>query len=256
MNVKDTLWKCLLNFPTIFPNALAVYDHWFCVCGNGYEWKDGELVLPEYDDDTHKKHNAKTINEAISNHLQYYLIDEWKDGGLSKNFLHCFSGDDNDIAKYVRGENNKVITYIKMIMDTENRMNDFSIPVDQLFNKLMKNHQFKFYPLSNYSKIFTFPDDVTSDWLRAIKQMVDLMEENKEILEDPDNLFPGIKERVYKLYNDRYNKCEYLGDIYEIIGMDTEECGAGCHSFDIDVYVCRRIKDGYTRTFEHVDRLI
>jgi len=252
--VKDTLWKCLLNFPTIFPNALAVYDHWFCVCGNGYEWKDGELVHPKYcDSDLGKLHNANTTNEAILNHLEYYLIKDWDKGGINKNFLHCYIDSEDEIAKYVRKENERVITYIKMIIDSENRMIDFSIPVDPL---LGDRNKFKFYPLCEYASLYTFPDNVTSDWLRALKQMVDLIEEHKELIDDHYNLFPGIKERVYRLYNDRYNKCEYLGDIYEIIGMDTEECGAGCHSFDIDVYVCRRIKDGYTRTFEHVDRLI
>lgn len=254
MTVKDTLWECLLNFPTIFYNALSVYEHWFCVCGNGYEWENGELVHTPYgDSDLEKLHNANTINEAVINNLTYHLVNEWKDGGINKNFLHCHTDSEDEIARYVRKENERVITYVKMVMDTENRMKDFSVPEDPV---LGDKNKFEFYPLCEYSRIFTFPDDVTSDWLRALKQMVDLMEEHKELVEDPENLFPGIKERIYKLYNDRYNKCEYLGDIYEIVGMDTEEVGAGCHSFDVDVYVCRRIKDGYTRTFDTVNRLI
>lgn len=243
--VKDTLWKCLLNFPSIFPNALAVYDHWFCVCGNGYEWKDGELYKKPYDDedDEQKKHNATTINEAIINHLQYYLVDDWKDGGISQNFLHCYMGSEEDVTKYVRGENSKVIDYIKLIMDTEHRMYDFSIPVDPLMDKL-RFGQFKFYGLSDYALIYTFPDDVNNDWFKAIKQMVDLMEEHKDIVDDPNNLFPKIKERVYKIYNERHNRFERWDGVYEIIGTGTREVGAGCHSFDVDTYKCRNIETG------------
>ena len=138
-------------------------------------------------------------------------------------------------------------------MDTENRMKDFSIPVDPV---LGDKHKFSFYPICNYSAICNIPDDIKNDWLLAAMKMIEVMEEHKELVEDNENLLESSKKRIYDIYNERHNKCEYLGDIYEIIGMDTEECGAGCHSFDIDVYVCRRIKDGYTRTFEHIDRLI
>lgn len=251
--VKDTLWKCLLNFPTVFPNALSVYNHWFCVNGNGYEWKNGELVSPEYgDSNLEKHHNAKTVDEAIINCLDWDLVCSWDENGNSKQFMHCYKTED-EIANYIKRVNRRTITDVKMILNTDNRMKDFSIPIDPILGDKFK---FKFYPLCEYSRIYTFPDDVTSDWLRALKQMVDLMEKYKELIKDPQNSFPSIKERVYKLYNDRYNKCEYLGDIYEIVGMDTEEVSAGCHSFDVDVYVCHRLNDGYTRTFDTVNRLI
>jgi len=44
MTVEQTLKDCLHSYPEIFPNKWAVYNHWFAVNGNGYEWVNGELV--------------------------------------------------------------------------------------------------------------------------------------------------------------------------------------------------------------------
>ena len=44
MTLKETVRENLLNYPLLFKNALDVYDQLFCVIGNGYKWKDGELV--------------------------------------------------------------------------------------------------------------------------------------------------------------------------------------------------------------------
>ena len=60
MEVKKTLKLALINYPEIYPNALTVYDHWFCVIGNGYKWLDGELVEKDFG---YKK--AKTLKKAI-----------------------------------------------------------------------------------------------------------------------------------------------------------------------------------------------
>lgn len=42
--VAQTMRKCLLNYPNIFPCPMAVAVHWFTVIGNGMEWVNGELV--------------------------------------------------------------------------------------------------------------------------------------------------------------------------------------------------------------------
>lgn len=42
MKLKTLVKHLIMQWPSIFPNALAVYDHLFYVIGNGsYGWKNG-----------------------------------------------------------------------------------------------------------------------------------------------------------------------------------------------------------------------
>lgn len=44
MTVQDTIKKVMSVYPSIAPSRVQVLHHLFWVIGNGYEWKDGELV--------------------------------------------------------------------------------------------------------------------------------------------------------------------------------------------------------------------
>ena len=68
MTVKDNLKILLLNYPELFPNAFSVYHHWFCVNGNGYEWKNGELVNA-YDN------NLEDVEKSVTNQVDSRMTD-------------------------------------------------------------------------------------------------------------------------------------------------------------------------------------
>lgn len=206
MTVKTQLKHCLLNFPRIFPNALSVYDHWFCVIGNGYEWKDGELIVPYKQD---KKYSAKTIKQAVLNFIENSMVNIWKRTNEAPvSFFSIYKDEDVEkcldfINRYMLSNSTQNFNYIKMIFDTDKRMLDFSIPVDPVLSK-KKDYKFTFYPLYEYSRICNIPDDIKDDWLKAAKQMIDIMEEHKDLVKDEDNLFDKAKERVNNLYNERF----------------------------------------------------
>ena len=44
MNVELTIQDCFDNYPGLFKERVDVLNHLFCVIGNGYDWKNGELV--------------------------------------------------------------------------------------------------------------------------------------------------------------------------------------------------------------------
>jgi hypothetical protein len=133
-----------------------------------------------------------TVKDAVLNFLQDELIDEWEnDCSVTRNFAEVYKNLD-DLSNYVIRHNKNVIKEIEKIFDIENRINDFSIP-ESIFGN------FKFYPLSTYSAICNIPDDIKPDWLDAAKKMIDLMEEHKDLVEDPENLFESAKERILDL---------------------------------------------------------
>lgn len=255
MTVKDALKRSLLNYPTIFPNAFSVYHHWFCVVGNGYEWKDGELVhkiIPGYEDNL-----AEDKDQAIIRYLNDNLINEWKEDGTARRFLKLNMSDEEDITKYVIRHNKDVIEDIKRIIDIEQRMKDFTIRknIDLYADK----SEFKFYPLSKYSHICDIPDNIKPEWLSAVMEMVKIMDANQEKIEDPENFFPKVKERVKELYDKLHNMVTWNGaDRWEIIDVDVEDVCMGSHGGEIDVYVCRNLHTGEKKRFyeSDVNRLI
>ena len=195
MNVEKTLRIALLNFPTIFPNAFSVYHHWFCVCGNGYEWENGELI--SYAD------YITTVEDAIIKQLEQSLISDWEEG-LVKNILDLYTNykgaNVEFISKYIIRHNKETIKYVKMTFDIENRMADFDIRKEL---ELAPNTPIQFYPISEYSKLYTIPDDIKDDWLYAVKKMVDIMEEHKFMITGDIDKYNEAKEKIYKLYDER-----------------------------------------------------
>ena len=43
-SVRDTVYHMLVAYPTLFKNKSDCFAHLFLTCGNGYDWKDGEIV--------------------------------------------------------------------------------------------------------------------------------------------------------------------------------------------------------------------
>lgn len=190
MEFQKYLRKCLLCYPTIYTNALEVYNHLFCVIGNGYDWVDGELIstgsrCEKYD-------GYITVKDAVLGFLEEELVVDWQnDISVTRDFAKLYTSPE-EIAKYVARHNKSVIEDVKKIFNVDERINDFSIPKTIV-------GEFKFYPLSTYSAICNIPDDIKPDWLNAAKKMIDLMEEHKDILEDPENLLESTKERILDL---------------------------------------------------------
>lgn len=62
MRAEDTLQYMTDFYPTIFPTRKHCLDYLFCVIGNGYKWKNGELVC---DDEYIKRYKLrKSIKKA------------------------------------------------------------------------------------------------------------------------------------------------------------------------------------------------
>jgi len=146
MNVEKTIRVALLNYPSIFPNALSVYEHLFCVNGNGYKWFKGELVSLEG--------NSEGIEKAILKEIEYEY----------ENLLRFKPVNDTIYRRVLEGNKDRTIENIKLIFDTNNRLTDFTPTPD-----------FQFSEITEYSKILNLPSDITPDWLDAVKWMYRLL---------------------------------------------------------------------------------
>lgn len=76
---RDQLVKSLLEWPSLFLNQDDVFEHLFFCCGNGYEWKDGQLVEEfdsEYPEDKElQAERADPWGTRIKNreHREYFV---------------------------------------------------------------------------------------------------------------------------------------------------------------------------------------
>lgn len=198
MTVRDTVYESLLSYPTLYSNALDVYDHLFCVNGNGYEWKNGELVAV-CDDEKH----ITNIKDAVMYILNKYLIEYFKDDDnpISRLMsLRITLNDNKGIPIIFTNHNKNVIEYVKRIFEVEQRVDDFSVIPDPIF-KHNKDYKYELYPLCKYANICNIPDDVKYDWFLACKKMLHIMKDNPEIVDDPEGWIPKIEERINEIQN-------------------------------------------------------
>ncbi len=183
MNVRETLRENLLNYPMLFKNALDVYDQLFCVCGNGYRWKDGELVP------TSTNKVVKTKVGAVLYLIRKFLTDKMM---LKTAKLIGFFKAVEINAKRTR-------TLVSRVLDVDKNIVDFSIKDDEELSKHFKDYKFSFYPLSEFSAICKLPDDIKLDWLQAAKRMYGIMVANQDALDGGEEWLPVIKERIEEL---------------------------------------------------------
>ena len=184
MTVKDTLRRSLLTYPLILKNALDVYEQWFCVIGNGYEWENGELVSINND------LNIKTKFGAV-----LYQIKEFFVGKYRWKFIRL-----SNFGRNVKRNIKKTNELINRVLNVDKNVNDFTPIVDEAIVKDISEYKFRLYPLCKYSKICTLPDDIKPDWLEAAKKMYEIMIKNPYIVEDEEMWLPKIAKRIKELY--------------------------------------------------------
>ena len=138
------------------------------------------------------------------------MIEDWNDGGVMKEFFdRIFGGDRYDkrqgllFQRFTKNTNANTIIYVNRILNSESRMNDFTLRVDEIIKKFKPDYAYQFYPLSEYSKICCLPDDITEDWLDAANHMYAIMQEHKDLIIDDGNYMEKIGQRLEEL-NKKY----------------------------------------------------
>jgi hypothetical protein len=218
MNVKDTVKRSLLLYPSVSVNALAVYEHLFCTNGNGYEWKNGELVEITTTDYTDSPvGNVPTMQQAIEKSLQFHLRESIDMLGFARTRceMNCITSgksedeitEDDVVNEYNRSLYVDISEDVDLIFKTEERLNDFDVPtLDRYPEIFMKNYEFRLYGICEYSKLCNLPDDIKPDWLDAAERMLDFIKTHpetwrKDYEEEYNKWIPKIEARIEELKN-------------------------------------------------------
>ena len=170
MKVELTIQNMFNKYPTLFKERADCLDHLFCCIGNGYEWKNGELVQIFSD------------GNLDINHLQSCLVDG-KAYQHNKLSLRAESQryEDERIAEgwyetYVEKYPDEDIDELKQIRQ---RMIN-RLPDDVYYREPIRKKRWYFYVnipgredidfYEDFAKLFNYPDNIKPDWKEAIEE--------------------------------------------------------------------------------------
>ena len=130
--------------PDLFSTRQECYDFLFCVIGNGYEWKRGQLVYCD-DESTEEDEDADYAALAAA----------WESAGIKPKTVQS----ETNIAK--RRKEDEELHNLKRGNDLADGLPDIG-PYNP-----NKRH---WYPICEYSRISNVPEDVRPDWKAAIEE--------------------------------------------------------------------------------------
>ena len=169
MKLKTYVKHCIMQYPTLYHNALDVYNHLFYLGGNGYDWKNGTLQRIGFKTKTKKECVDAIIDEEIKS-CKMCQTGLYPIGSITKHDIESLQ-----IATY-KTTFKQLITYIERIEDAEILAEDFT-----------PYKGFKFYPQSKYNKCMQIPDDIQPDWLEGINMINNFRKQHPELEDDLNN---------------------------------------------------------------------
>lgn len=150
MTVETTLQKMFDEYPDLFSTRQECYNHLFCTNGNGYEWKRGQIVPCEYEEDGNiqMREEAEAADYAA-------LTAAWESAGIKPKAVQS----ETNVVK--RRKEDEELHNLKRENDLEDGLPDIG-PYDP-----DRRH---WYPISKYSLINNVPDDIKPDWKAAVEE--------------------------------------------------------------------------------------
>lgn len=136
MTVETTIQRMFDNYPDLFATRRDCYNHLFCVIGNGYEWKRGQIV--EYGEDEELE---SFVEEA-----------EQRD----------YAAQSAEFSKAKQTEEN-----IKKKEDWRKLLVSNGVPESMTVDK--------WYPVCEFSLIKCIPADIKPDWKEAVEECKEML---------------------------------------------------------------------------------
>lgn len=139
MTVEATIQRMFDRYPVLFSTREECFNQLFCVVGNGYKWKWGQLVYrgdgSDYDEEAEKARNEADYSRP---HVRAKPSDEYVEARKRRTLsrLRPWAADDKGVLR-------------------------------------------RWYPLSRkYSKLFTVPADAREDWKAAVEECKRMLEKD------------------------------------------------------------------------------
>lgn len=180
MKLEETIQMCFDKHPASFENRKQVLLHLFCLYGNGFEWKNGELInrIDEWDkfegklDKNGKAKQWKSFNEVT---LRFLYDSIAKSGDLKT--------DPVPFEKFVER-----MEEVKKLVEAKGTTLEETFLKESIYavNSLRGSHEkYLIERMSRkHSHIFTAPKDIKKDWAEGINEVKGYLKELNIDLEE------------------------------------------------------------------------
>lgn len=146
---KQTLKHSMMRYNSIHLNPVDVLIHLFCIIGNGFEWKNGQLV--------DRCGSSKDIKNPKMKHYEQ-KIDKFLNG--KSKALVALRKERELEAKARRIQEN----FVKRNIDTIVEAN----PTAVYFGREPRGYYFLKGICVQYARAFSFPNNIKKDWAQAL----------------------------------------------------------------------------------------
>lgn len=173
MTVETTIQRMFDNYPDLFATRKDCYNHLFCVIGNGYEWKRGQIV--ECDDEYDKPEES--------------IIQEEYDDYASACLAPMAMQSEENIKKH--DERMQLLQKASgMKTGPCNGFDEEGFPMknspwavhheecDSCRQICPLDVKMRWYPISEFSLIKRIPADIKPDWKAAVEECRLMLEQD------------------------------------------------------------------------------
>lgn len=168
MKLEETIQYLFDEYPGIYGHRWQALDQLYCTNGNGYDWVNGELVACNEENEGRKGYIAQLGEDGKAT-----LHEEKVKARIEKYFEEFQNEYKENKAKLLAA-------------GISEELAEEAFPTDGILARKMaerlstirKDAEIQFYPLSNYSALFTMPADVKPDWLEGAKETIALVKEH------------------------------------------------------------------------------
>lgn len=207
MNVKDTIRRTILLFPSSYQNVVDVLIQSLLTCGTGEKWVNGEIAADttNYCDlfNEYPANKVPTIDEAV-NHAEQH-----RDEQLQK-ILRIYSKllPEDKVKEALSNYTDRWQKQeLEIIKDIANRETDKSLDYslsrwkERRAKLKMQDELYIFRPEVD-SNICLIPKNVKEDWLEACEFLYEVMINNEELVyPEGRNLLNKIKDTINSVKN-------------------------------------------------------
>ena len=179
MMFEKTIQAMYDNYPEFFKDRADCLNHLFCVLGNGWDWKNGQLVSHW---ETKKKLKAKDLKARFvdGKAYQHNLMSQLDDAvSFTYRGLLDYELRDKEIPKSAHEK-------MKQILREHYIAQGYSATV---YHDKPRAERWYFAQCNNwcedYVPLFNIPDDIRPDWKKGLEECLAMIREDGY---NPDDL--------------------------------------------------------------------
>lgn len=190
--ITKLIKRCIMEYPSLYANALEVLDQLLLTIGGGYSWVNGEICycISNELDDIDPLEAVKKVIERDEDTLLAIIPRAW-----NKPKEMC----EKIISGFLFNSDNRKIRDIMRIKEADKRAVDYSLEtIDSEWSGVIVDDKYAFH-IYDSSNIMNLPDNITPEWLDAVETLFNVMKNNEDRVKCGKDYLQKIEKRIKEL---------------------------------------------------------